>query len=128
MSDLEQKAIEMLDKIEAIAENYAPEVSELALQAVRVSAIGELLYGLISIISVPVIFVVGTRAAAFFKEKKKEDGMYSSWEVGIGMSFICTIIGCSVFAISGIQVLFNVWNWVAIFSPELALAHQITGL
>ena len=46
------------------------------------------------------------------------------WALGLGIGGIVSM----VFALVSVRALFDVWNWVGIFNPKLALAHRILGL
>jgi len=128
MSDLEKKAVELLDKIEVITTNYAPDVTEAAIQAVRVSAISELVTCLTGFILLGVGVFAGRKLINFFVRKKEEDGYWSDWEIGYGISSLIVVI---VGVIGGLEFAFgitDVWMWTTIFNPELGLAHKLSGL
>ena len=128
MSKLEDKAVEILDKIEAITESYAPDVAAAAIEAVRISAIGDLVACITGVVLLCAGVFAGRKLISFFVRKKKEDGYFSDWEIGFALTaFIVGVIG----VIGGIQFAFNitdVWMWTTIFNPELGLAHKLSGL
>ena len=128
MSKLEDKAVEILDKIEAITESYAPDVAAAAIEAVRISAIGDLVACITGVVLLCAGVFAGRKLISFFVRKKEEDGYFSDWEIGFALTaFIVGVIG----VIGGIQFAFNitdVWMWTTIFNPELGLAHKLSGL
>ena len=128
MSKLEDKAVEILDKIEAITESYAPDVAAAAIEAVRISAIGDLVACITGVVLLCAGVFSGRKLISFFVRKKEEDGYFSDWEIGFALTaFIVGVIG----VIGGIQFAFNitdVWMWTTIFNPELGLAHKLSGL
>ena len=128
MSKVEEKAVELLDKLDSLATQYTPEVIDGATSAVTVTAIGELIWGVIGLLSAYLIFRAGKSLTAFLVKKKEEDGYWSMWEIGFGMSSGITIFACTILTLTSVFGLFNIWNWVAIYNPELALAHRILGL
>jgi len=126
MSDLEEKAVDILDKLENIITSYAPEVTEAALAVIQISALQDLLFGFISIPLLFAAFFGGIRMASFCN-KKDEETCGDDWIGGIVIS-VALALTISIISIIGIYGLLDVWTWVAIFNPELALVHQITGL
>jgi len=127
MSDLETKAVEILDKLEAITENYAPDVAQAAVTAVKISAIGEII-GVFILLSVLIAGFYGTkRVCTYFDDLHKEDRNAMWSECGFVTYLISGIIGL-VLAFGVIFTIGDIWVWTALFNPELALAHKITGL
>ena len=126
--DIETKSVELLDKFEALATQYTPEVIDAAEAAVRVTAISNLVYGVIAIATACGTCFLATKATSFFIKRREEDGPWSDWEIGIVLSAIIGVVSGTVFTLSGVTGLFSLWNWVAIFNPQLALAHKILGL
>jgi len=128
MSDLEAKAVEILDKIEAITTNYAPDVAEAALAVVRISAMQDLVTAVIGLVLMVCGFFGFRWAINFCLRKKEEDGYWSDWEIGyMGLSVLAIVLGIA--GVFDVVIGFsNVWMWTALFNPELALAHKISGL
>ena len=128
MSKLEDKAVEILDKIEAITESYAPDVAAAAIEAVRISAIGDLVACITGVVLLCAGVFAGRKLISFFVRKKEEGGFLSDWEIGYALTAF--IVG-GAGVIGGIQFAFNitdVWMWTTIFNPELGLAHKLSGL
>ena len=136
MSDVEAKAVELMDKaangVEAlsaklatIAEQYGPEVVDAGLAVARITAVRELVFAFIGWVTVAVFIGV-----CFLVWKKTE-----SWKQDDvrGVARCSTIIG----AIAGTTLVsffgfgaprfFDVWTWVGVFEPKLWIAHRILG-
>jgi hypothetical protein len=126
--DIETKTVELLDKLDALTTQYTPEVIDGAVTAVTVTAIGELVYGLLGLVACYGLWWLTTHATEYCRNKKDEGGWGSDWEIPWCVSWVIGGIVCGAFATNSIWALFNVWNWVAIFNPELAMAHRVLGL
>jgi len=127
MSDLEQKTIELLDKFDKLATQYTPDAINAAISAVQVSAIGSLIWGVIGCFCAYGFWWIATHFTQYSRNKKQEDGYMSDWEFGIAIGYIGGGIVTGFIALFAVSELFEIWNWVAIFNPKLALAHKILG-
>jgi len=128
MSKIEDKAVDLLDKLDNLAMQYTPEVMDAALGAVSMSAISELMT------TVAMLLVAGIIAAAsrwFWKfaiRKEEECERCNDWDGARAVGTTCSIFVISILSVVSIFRLVDVWVWTAIFNPKLALAHQILGL
>ena len=128
MSDLESKAVEILDKLESITINYAADVTTAAIEATRISAINELASCAVGALLLFTGLFLGKKLTNYFVRKKEAGGYYTDWEIGFFITGVVTVI---LGVIGGIKFVFgitDIWMWVTIFNPELGLAHKITGL
>jgi len=128
MEGLEQKTVELLDKLDKLATQYTPDVVESAVSAVQISAISNLIYGVVGLFCVVICWWLATNATRFCRKKKQDGGWGSDWEIGVALSFYVGGLVCSIMTVISIWDLFNLWNWIAILNPKLALAHRILGL
>ena len=126
--DIETKAIELLDKLEALATQYTPEVIGAAEAAVRVTAISHLVYGVAGLLAAYGAGVLSVKLTRYFVRKENESDGWNDWSFGYIMSSIGGVIAGTIFALASVFRLLDLWNWVAIFNPQLALAHKILGL
>ncbi|MEM7209581.1 MAG: hypothetical protein AAF434_17310 [Pseudomonadota bacterium] len=126
MSELEQKAVEILDKLEAITVNYAPDVADAALAAVQVSAVSEITARatFAAIVAICWFILLGFRKRVIGKINEGERGLEEHlffWTAAAGsLLFVLSVM--ALFELS------DVWTWVSLFNPELGLAHKVTGL
>ena len=128
MEGIEQKAVEILDKLDSITTQYAPNVVNSAIKVVQVNGLSRIFYGIIGIIGCFICVIVAKKLANKCTELKKRDGYLSEWEVGVAVSYILGAAVTIVLAICSILELFYVWNWIAIFDPKLALANKLFGM
>ena len=128
MGTLEQKAVELLDKLDALATKYTPEVIDAATSAVTVTALGNILSGLVGIGAAIFAWWVTKNFATYCRRKKQEEDWMSDWEIGWALGLGVGGITSGIVALYSVWSLFDVWNWVALFNPKLALAHRILGL
>lgn len=121
MSEIETKVVEILDKLESMTTEYAPEVMDAALGVVRVDAIGN--FVTVSIFSLISIFLLVRFLRPFidFLKKEDSDGYYF-------LTVIFAIIWGLVWLTSVLATYLDTWMWVGMFNPQLALAHKILGL
>ena len=128
MSNLENKAVDLLDKLEALTTQYAPDVIDKAVHAVAMTGISNLVNALVGLLALVFVWYATKKLTVFFMKKKEEDGYLSDWEVGYTLSYLAGAIICVSIGLTNIWTLFDVWNWTAIFNPELAMAHRVLGL
>ncbi|MFT5766727.1 MAG: hypothetical protein ACI9DH_000546 [Halioglobus sp.] len=127
MSELESKAIDILDKIEAITSNYAPTVAEAAIEAVRISAIGELVYGFVGLAMLYCGYLAGARFCNYCSAMHK-DHPYEMWDARYVLSSFVLVFCGAIGGITAIFCITDIWVWTSIFNPELGLAHKLSGL
>lgn len=128
MEGTEQRAVELLDKLDSIATQYAPDVINSAIKVVQVNGLLYIFYGILCIIGCFICVSVTKKLVNTFTELKKSGGYRSDWEVGIAVSYGAGAAVTIVLAICSIRGLCNVWNWIAIFDPKLALANKLFGM
>lgn len=63
MSGIEQKAVEVLDKLDAIATQYAPDVINSAIKVVQVNGLSHIFYGIIGIIGCFICVIAAKKLA-----------------------------------------------------------------
>jgi hypothetical protein len=137
-ADIQFNVDAALAKLGELVTKHGPQAIDLAAQVIRVNAIGEIIVG----VAVASIAMASSIAAAKvclpkWAERRvvyrawlddmtgkirmpRDDGF--GWMMGAGMTWGLSGIATLVVAL---PCLLNVWNWVAIFSPKLALAHTI---
>ena len=128
MADLEVKAVEILDKLDSLVTQYTPDIIEGATSVVQISAVGDLVQGLFMTLGACFLVWLTYKSAMYFEKKKKEGAPYNSWEIGIFLSYIVGGFISFVLVTAGIGAILEIWNWVAIWNPKLALAHKVLGL
>jgi hypothetical protein len=128
MSALDDKAAEILDKLSTMMTHYAPDVTHAAIQSVRISALNNLVGGIVGIFLTIAGIYAGIKLTNFFVRKKEAEGYWTEWEIAFGICAAITIILGIVGIITSIAALTDVWMWTSIFNPELGLAHKVSGL
>ena len=121
MTDETQKAVEFLDKLTALSEKYAPKIYETALTVVQVQAVGELVLS-----ATCLIFMYWLVKKAL---KLKAQDFFDEYDEAL--TVITIILGGSaiiVTSVCSLCCLFDVWNWIAVFNPELALANKVLNI
>lgn len=107
-----------LAKLGELATQHGPQAVDLAAQVVQVDAAGGLVIGTACLLAA----VIGGRKAI----KVLRAGYDEEW--GDGPLIVGGIVGCVVAALVGIfgaACLLDIWNWVGVFNPKLALAHEV---
>ncbi len=128
MNNIEDKAISILNKLEALTTQYTPEVMDAAITSVKVTATGNLVMGFIGLGAAFAVLWLAKNFTTHCRAKRQEDGWMSNWDVGAALTFFISGVISGIMAVFSIWTLFDVWNWVAVFNPKLALAHKILGL
>ena len=121
MTDATQKAVELLDKLTALSEKYAPEVYETALTVVQVQAVSELVLSATCLIFIYWLVqkALKLKAQDFFDEY--DEALTVMATIIVGSAIVVT----SVFSLC---CLFDAWNWIALFDPKLALANKVLNI
>lgn len=131
MSKIEDKAVNLLEKLEKLSEQYAPETMDAALGAVQVSAAGGLIYGLLGL---AICLLAYKPMRKLINWGKKCRDIETDWskrfdiDMGLFISLVIYFVVALCLAVGSIFSLFDIWNWVGILNPKLALAHQVMGL
>lgn len=124
MGNLEQKTVEILDKLDAAISHYSPQVYDAAIASVQISAIGNLSVSFMCLVFAFYSWRMMKKANSILAKDLDKDALEI---VRVASVVIYTIIMIVVLLFSIISIL-DVWNWTAIFNPKLAFAHKIMGL
>lgn len=127
MSDLEEKAISILDKLESLTTQYAPDVVDAAIKTIQISGIGTILSCVIMGLIIYLMYVGNKKMVPIWR-KKYEDDRDSDWDVAAFVVPLISSVVSLVLLIIIFENLSNIWVWTSIFNPKLALAHKLLGL
>lgn len=111
MEGLEAKAVELLDKLEKITVTLAPQALDVAEGCMRVAGLRNVITGLI-ILATTFLISYKTSKKGYDKDHPAPAFIY---------------IGCIFLAVAGSICVFDIWNWIAIFNPKLAIANKLLG-
>ena len=125
MITLEEKSIELISKFETLTEEFAPDVLNLTIGVVKTLGVNSIFTGILCICASYIPYLITIKLYNFFKILKDKDGIYSNWEVGMFISGLVGGVFTFILFIRGITAILNLWNWIAIFNPKLALAYKI---
>lgn len=108
MEGLEAKAVELLDKLEKITVTLAPQALDVAEGCMRVAGLQTVAQGLLLLV---------TSFLVLYKTKKKKGDPTPAF----------IYIPCIIVVIMGSFRVLNIWNWIAMFNPKLAIANKLLG-
>jgi len=109
-------------KLAEVAAQVGPQVQDLALTSVRVSGAASLMEGLAFALVLLALFRYGwTRALRAHAEQDYAD-------IDGSMAVAACVVATVGLGICVIGLLGDLWNWVAVFRPELYVAHKLLGL
>ena len=106
---------DLVEKYDALAAQVAPEVLEMVVRTTQIDGLGSIITGF-------VFFALwGGLMYGLYKLNPKFDDM-NDWVIPqiIGM-----IMGSIIFLMPACFMVLNMWNWIAIWHPDLAITHQI---
>lgn len=113
-----------LAKLGELVAKHGPDAVNLAAQVVQINAVQTLLTGAAS----AVILGVAVKAFGFFA--RRQQAAYAEDDIGLPMiGWLLVLLGDLI--AGGIATaytlgdLLDVWAWVALFNPKLALAHEV---
>ena len=116
---LEQKAVEIIGQLQ----HLAPRATDLALQAAQINAWSNLLSGIACLLAFIALAVFWRKAYWPWVHREDQDscdGPFASFMAGAVLSVLLATCG-----IGAINYLGDLWTYVGIFHPELALAHKL---
>ena len=113
MSALQEKTVEIISKLDALATQYSPEVIDTALSAVRMSGLVPIITGIALCGGAIAIVLLGK---VYFKGEENLGYIVVSWLIAV------------LIAIAGLCHLLDIWDWVAMWNPKLAMAYKILCL
>lgn len=111
MEGLEVKAVELLDKLEKITVTLAPQALDVAEECMRIAGLRKVITGLIIL---AITFLIS------YKTSKRD---YDEGDPAPAFIYI----GCICVAVVGSFCVFDIWNWIAISNPKLAIANKLLG-
>jgi hypothetical protein len=117
---LGQKAIGWMNGLESLTKHYAPSVMDGAIQVIRISAIHNLLIWFALLIIWPLTGLKVWRLC----QAESQKAMMAQNDFIIFFGGVYVFIACVGIVISIIGLL-DVWDWIAVFDPKLAIAHLI---
>ena len=90
-SRLEDKAVNILDRLDSLATSYVPEAMDAAISATMVSGFDAILGGLIGLVCAYGVWFSAKKLAMFFVKKKEREGIWSDGRpVGL-MAYWCSL-------------------------------------
>ncbi len=104
----------LVEKYDALATQLAPEAMDLALQATQVSGAGYIITGLVLLSMWTALMVVAWK----IKPESDIDDKYVT-------KMLLMIIASVGLLVPGFLMTIDLWNWVAIWRPDLALTNDI---
>ena len=114
MSELEQRAVALFDKLEKLT----PHATEMALTAVRIDAVGTIIAGVVALCISIALLVLGRRIWA------KREGHYDDLEIPAALSWMGSLIA----GVIAMIILFSPWTYTALIRPDLYIAKKVLGL
>lgn len=127
LASLEDKAVELIEKFESIAEQHGPQAVELGLDAVRVIGLQSVVGHVVFLFIVLGCIYGAKKMWVVIKNWNPEDHKGKSvdhgfWPYGpFGM--FCG--GSGIFGVFFIAGMLDIWGWVALFYPELWLVGKL---
>ena len=126
---VEEKIVSILDKLEALAKQYSPEVVDSAIDVVRMTGISNILEGIICGLASIGCFFLSLYLFRFFSMKEKEEhSVDASWDLFKVLIVIFGAVFVIIFTTACFLSVFDTWSWIAVFDPKLALAKKVLML
>ena len=88
---------------------------EVASRVVQVNGLQALLTGAVFLFFA--LLFMGAALHGFYKDDGEGGGWQAAGVIGVVFAFFSTLFG--------LICVLNIWNWIALSEPKLALAHQI---
>ena len=127
MDEVTAYVIDVLTRVEQGLFDVAPAALEMGLAVIRINAIGHLIVGFVCLVLSIILAYFGLRLFKSYSSSTKRTIYYEdseeSWKPVFGS--LLGIASPIIFLAGFLPSWFNIWNWVAVFQPELALAKQL---
>ena len=104
----------LVDKYDALATQLAPEALDLALQSVQIAGIVQIITGIVLLSIWGVIMSVCLK----LEPESDLDNLYVVKWLSIALSSFILLL-------PGFLMTIDIWGWIAIWRPDLALTNQI---
>ena len=124
---LEEKAVDILNKLERLTENYAPDVMNVASQTISMKGIASLISGILSFCAIYLVWFINKKIIKFINEQENVIGN-CDYELLRMIAITISCVLCVVLLIIGFVNLLDPWNWIACFNPELYFTKNILGI
>lgn len=115
--DIQFNADQAIAKLGELVARHGPQAVELAAEVVRMNAVGHLAYSAGWLIVSVVGTILSVRYWRWLMGPTGDD------EAGFG-AFVLSLAVGAAWIVTLVRLL-NVWTWVALFNPKLALAHEV---
>lgn len=122
MADIQLNIDAALAKLGDLVAKHGPDAINLAAQVVQVNAIDTLVSGLGYAAMGGALFM-GARFS--LRRLRAMESAYDDGVIGWGLTFGSTSAATLLLAYFTLAHLTNVWAWVGLFNPKLALAHDV---
>ena len=127
MATIEEKLVEMTERLQQLAVEHAPAAWETTLMVVRLNAMGTIFMGMVFTVITGILIKVSLHCQLRFTRIVKEKGEeYSAdKEVVPGSVAIAAAGGAIGSGLFSAAHLLDWWDWVAMFEPQLYIARTI---
>lgn len=116
-----------LAKLGELVQQHGPDAVNLAAQVVQVNAAGNLIVGVLALAAAGGCAALIKRPLKVVREESAKDFMVRNDArelFGVVGVVALTIVGTILAIVSAVS-LFDVWTWIGLFNPKLALAHEV---
>ena len=105
----------LVEKYDSLATQLAPEVLEKVVQTTQIGGLGNIITGFVFFGIWAILMYIA------YKLNPEFDDM-NGWIVP---QVVAMVIGSLVFFMPACFMILDMWNWVAIWRPDLAITHQV---
>jgi hypothetical protein len=114
--DIEKIAKDLTDQAALVSHQYGPQAWSIVCNVKRVDSIGYLSAGILSLIGAGILAYI-FHSTWKDEEKRDEEG----WQQ---LMFLEAMGGCMLLVV-GLGMDADVWNWVGVIDPGLAISHDV---
>jgi hypothetical protein len=115
---LDDKIGEYVDIISKAAMKAGPQVMQFAIQHEHWCGVGDITIGFFFLVMTFVFLLLVKKNWTAMIRSSYEDGIPAAVGIVSAIGAACTLV------VACVQLL-NIWNWVAVFNPKIALFHDI---
>ena len=113
---MEDKLVEIITKLQEQLTTFAPQAWKAALAVTRINGLASFVGG---VVATALALLIWRKYRKWLKRQEREEGD----EIIVMLSWAGIIISGGI----GVSILLDPWTYVAIFMPQLEIAHEIIG-
>lgn len=125
---LDQKLVEIFEKLEELVKQFQPEALDKAVNILQINAVNNIVISLLIISLTALLLIVLWKKQGEITEHLDIEKCNTMVAGLCTAAIVLGIMFSIILSIVSLCSLLDIWNWIGIFNPKLALAKKILGM